>query len=178
MKGVELPFQLLVSVAAMLVLFVLVSQVIEHSRQEQCDLKWDAALDDIASLISQVYHAAAPTKQTVRYDLRCGSPKKFSIKLIAQGDQKICGRVCGVITYRGCAYLEINVYDVRGHLVSRRYKCVEGATEDIFVGEGTCPPGTSPVDLSKGADLKPFGSITVKKQLSNEDEEVMYICVR
>ncbi len=181
MKGVEAPFQLVVSVIAMLMVLVLAYTVLANATKEDCNRKWEIELGKFSSALSTAIHGSAPTKVSNTFDFRCGNATRYTLYL-RTASSSTCLRVCGSSEGSGCAFFELRAEEVRGsesEVVGDVFSCVEGASKYLDLTSDGCPSGFENVvdELqNNGVELsRPFGRFIVKRIL--ETGEPIAICL-
>ncbi len=185
MKGVEAPFQLLVSVVAMVMVLGLAYMVLQNATREDCNNKWEIQLRNIATALSTVIQGSAPTRMNISFDFRCGEATQYHLALVKETNPDICIRVCHQSgASGGCGILKLSVKDARGRNVSRVLSCVEGMAGYVNFGlSGSCGSGgtniTNTILVSNSSDegyelSPPFGTLVIEKRLSSG--EPVLIC--
>ncbi len=171
MRGVEAPFQLLVSVVGMLMVIALAYTVLSHANTQNCSRKWQAQLDNISSALSTVVEGSPPTQMIVRYDFRCGRGSKYYLRLNQYSSSTSCLRICGSSGTNGCYVLELNVIgrtkDGMGTIDVER-ACVQGAGSYLNLSNNGCSSDETALgELSNGdwQAMKPFGILVIRKPL-------------
>ncbi len=180
MRGVEAPFQLVVSVVAMVMVLALAYMVLQNAQVENCQQKWDVETSKIASAFSTVINGSAPTKFSVKFDFRCGESAEYELRFVRENDERKCLRVCGAVGPKGCAMVELRVTSVRtGGTLGVSVKCVEGASSYVPTKDGACDDGEDVTDelFSGGLTLeRPYGILVIRRLLGRT--EPINVCMR
>ena len=171
MRGVEAPFQLVVSVIAMLMVLVLAYTVLANATREDCNRKWEIELGKLSSALSTVIHGSAPTKVSDTFDFRCGDATRYTLYLHTEKGLS-CLRICGSEESGGCAFLELKAERVKGsevEVIGDVFSCIEGASAYINFTDDGCPTGYENIGnelIQGGIELdRPFGRFVIKRLL-------------
>ncbi len=155
MRGVEAPFQLVVSVVTILFVLYLSYMVISNAIREDCSKKIDIQLRNIATTVSTAVYSSPPTKLMERFDFRCGGMVgDYYVSVKGSSNETECLRVCGYSYSGQCVYLILEVR--RGEeVLNRSYACIEGAvpSHNITINGGKDKVKVSP----------PYGSVEIEK---------------
>ena len=180
MRGVEAPFQLVVSVIAMLMVLLLAYTVLSNATKEDCNRKWEIELGRLSSALSTVIHGSAPTKVSNTFDFRCGDATRFTLYLHTEKGLP-CLRICGSEEEGGCTFFELRAERVKGsesEVIGDVFSCVEGASSYLNITTEGCPDNFQNIGevLQNGVELKrPFGRFVMKRLL--ERGEPIAICI-
>ena len=178
MRGVEAPFQLVVSVIAMLMVLLLAYSVLSNAQKEDCGRKWEIELSKFSSALSTVIHGSAPTKVTGSFDFRCGEAEEYTLELKSTDDAQLCLRICGSAEGGGCTFFHLRTLSRKGEVLGEVFSCVEGASDYVPV-TSSCPNSFEDISesIKNGIKLnKPFGNFLMKRNFG--PEEPISICIR
>ena len=184
MKGVEAPFQLMVSVIALLMVLALAYMVLSNAMKEDCGAKWQNELRAFASSLATAVQGSAPTKLAFRYDFRCGSATEYNLYIDQTTNATRCLRICGTSSPGGCTIVRLKATRMAGgkvEVVGDVPVCVEGVSSYVNWGKSeSCGDDGTNVTYeltSKGMKLQPpFGVFIIKKLLTTGEPVV--ICRR
>jgi len=150
-KGVEAPFQLLVSVFAMILVVAIAFRVLNIVSNERCDQRWEQSLSALSSAISSAAMAEPPTTEVVNLQLKCGDDFKHEI-FVDQAEKSRCARLCGEYVST-CYILVHNVYNRHNELIAQQFSCIRHLSPYLYAllksGKGNC--GSDYTDFFNGS---------------------------
>lgn len=164
MRGVEAPFQLLVSVFTMVLVVAIAFHVLSTVSKERCAQQWDHSFSSLASTIVRVSMSDYPTVASTELHLKCGGSARHFVELREESGP-LCSRVCGEFS-DVCYVLVHTVKDVKGEVIYSRPICVRNLSPYLYYlvrqGAGSCPPGYSPLfSYDLNAELRSTGILQV-----------------
>ncbi len=180
MRGVEAPFQLMVSVFAMVLIMIIAYQVLQNAQQKRCGDMWREQLRDVALVIKHVSAAAPPTQESTTFRAACAGGERHTIKLEVKKDPNFCMIICNSAVDQ-CYILRDAVKRTVGgkeQLVASIAVCADISPVAYYeLGKrGSCPAGAEEV----GKELKGDGIVLDKFQytfLIRRTEDGVAVCV-
>ena len=155
-RGVEAPFQLLVSVITMVLVIAIAYEVLMHGVQQRCSEQWQRSLNSLALALSEVANSGTFTSKAVKMELACGGADEVRIYL-QQRKGAYCLRACGEAMDQ-CYILTLVATKQQGAKtvnVGVVNQCVKGFSNAAFwmlqSSRNSCPQSSTP-----GLSLEPF----------------------
>ena len=155
-RGVEAPFQLLVSVITMVLVIAIAYQVLMHGVQQRCSEQWQRSLNGLALALSEVANSGQFTSKAVKLELACGGADSVKIYL-QQRQGAYCLRACGEAMDQ-CYILTLVAQKTQGGRtvnVGVVNQCIKGFSNAAYwmlsSSKGSCPPMST-----SGITLEPF----------------------
>lgn len=166
MKGVEAPFQLLISVFTMILVVAIAFHVLNSVSKERCVQQWDQGIADLATTIVRVAMSEPPTTASTELRFKCGDSAKHKIEIMAESGAR-CSKICGEIA-DSCYVLLHTVYNNRGDVIYSKPTCLRNMSPYLYYlvqsGVGSCPSGYTSF-FSSGATIaaeqRSVGAVTV-----------------
>ncbi len=180
MRGVEAPFQLMVSVFAMMLIMIIAFQVWQQAQEKKCDDMWREQLRDFALALKHVASGAPPTQESVRLSLSCKGGEEHNIVLMESDNPNLCMQVCNVAADRCYLLKDVVTAKRAGKEVIESVIVVCADISPVTyarLGGGTCYgayPNQVGRDLKEGLSLRgPMASFLIK-----HTEDGIAVCMR
>lgn len=171
MRGVEAPFQLLVSVFTMVLVVAIAFHVLNTVSTQRCNQMWDQSVTALANAISRTAMSEPPTTDVVTLRLRCGDAVGHMFYVISE-EKSRCAKVCGEYTPQ-CYILVHQAYNRKNEIISTNMSCIKNFSPYLYgllvAGKDSCgyyggygsffngdSPPTSEEWRGSGADLNGF----------------------
>lgn len=155
-RGVEAPFQLLVSVITMVLVIAIAYQVLMHGVQQRCSEQWQRGLNGLALALSEVANSGQFTSKAVKLELACGGADSVKIYL-QERKGAYCLRACGEAMDQCYILTLVAQKNQGGHTVNVGVvnQCVKGFSNAAYwmlsSSKSSCPPIST-----SGITLEPF----------------------
>jgi len=164
-RGVEAPFQLLISVFTMALVVAIAFHVLNTVSKERCAQQWDQGMSSLASTILQVAMSEYPSTASVELRLKCGDSAKHLIG-IQERSGHICSRICGEVSDT-CYVLLHTVKNTRDTVIYSKPQCIKNMSPYLYYivrqGVGKCPSGFEPLFPSDlNVTLRSVGILPVR----------------
>jgi len=147
MRGVEAPFQLLVSVFTMILVVAIAFHVLRSVSTEHCEEQWRQSTADLAQAIVRAAMSEPPTTSSARLVLHCGSSGKHVFTFQELTGAR-CTHICQEVSDK-CYVIYHQIYDVRGEPLYQAYTCLRNMSPYSYYllrnGINSCPTGYSPL---------------------------------
>lgn len=147
MRGVEAPFQLLISVFTMVLVVAIAFHVLGTVSRERCAQQWDDGFSNLAVSIVRIGGSEYPSRDSLELGLKCGDSADHVIE-IREETGALCSRICGELS--DTCYILIHVVrDVRGRVIHSQPTCIKDLSplgySYLKRGVGSCPQGFQPL---------------------------------
>jgi len=145
-RGVEAPFQLLISVFTMILVVAIAFHVLNTVSSQRCDQMWDQSVSSLANAISRAAMSEPPTTDVVTLQLRCGDAVAHEFYVMEQ-EKSQCAQICGEYAAQ-CYVLVHQAFDRKNEVISTNLHCLRGFSPYLYSllkgGTQGCPQGYVP----------------------------------